>query len=40
VLVDKDQAPQWQPAKIEQVDDEGIERAFHSLSEHDLVFEP
>ncbi|MDZ7714207.1 MAG: enoyl-CoA hydratase/isomerase family protein [Rhodovibrio sp.] len=30
----------WQPAKIEEVDDETIERAFHSLSEHDLVFEP
>ncbi|WP_244880639.1 enoyl-CoA hydratase/isomerase family protein [Rhodovibrio salinarum] len=40
VLVDKDHAPQWQPATIEQVDDEVIERAFHSLSEHDLVFEP
>ena len=40
VLVDKDQAPNWQPAKVEDVDDEAIERAFHSLSEHDLVFEP
>jgi len=40
VLVDKDQAPQWQPAAIAEVDDETIERAFHSLGEHDLVFEP
>jgi enoyl-CoA hydratase len=40
VLVDKDHAPQWQPAQVDAVDDETIERAFHSLGEHDLVFEP
>ena len=39
VLVDKDNAPQWQPSAIEAVDDETIEHAFHSLSEHDLVFD-
>ena len=40
VLVDKDNTPVWQPATVAEVDDETIERAFHSLSEHDLVFEP
>jgi enoyl-CoA hydratase len=39
VLVDKDQLPRWQPERIAEVDDETIERAFHSLSEHDLVFD-
>jgi enoyl-CoA hydratase len=40
VLVDKDQSPQWDPPRIEDVDDDTVERAFQSLGERDLVFDP
>lgn len=39
-LVDKDNAPQWQPADLAGVDDAAIEAAFAPLGEHDLVVKP
>lgn len=38
VLVDKDQAPKWQPASLAEVSDEAIERYFQPLGERDFVF--
>ncbi len=38
VLVDKDHAPQWNPASIEEVDPAKIEACFASLGEGDLTF--
>jgi enoyl-CoA hydratase len=38
VLVDKDHAPQWSPASIEEVDPAKVEACFASLGERDLTF--
>mgnify|MGYP003836306135 CR=1 FL=1 len=38
VLVDKDHAPQWQPATLAEVDDVRIARAFEPLGARDLLF--
>ena len=38
LIVDKDQAPQWRPARIEDVDDAEIESYFRPLGERDLAF--
>ncbi|MGH6932204.1 MAG: enoyl-CoA hydratase/isomerase family protein [Dongiaceae bacterium] len=38
VVIDKDQAPRWQPASLAQVGDEAIDRLFAPLGEPDLRF--
>lgn len=39
VIVDKDNAPRWQPERLEAVDAAGIEAALASLEEADLCFD-
>ncbi len=38
VVVDKDQAPQWDPPRVEAVDEAAVEACFRPLGERDLVF--
>ena len=37
VIVDKDNAPRWQPATLAEVSDAEVERHFAPLGEHELV---
>ncbi len=39
VVIDKDHAPKWQPAVLEAVTDEMVERCFAPLGENELIFE-
>lgn len=36
VLIDKDQAPKWKPATLEEVTDEVLDSCFKSLGSNDL----
>ncbi|PCJ71480.1 MAG: enoyl-CoA hydratase [Rhodobiaceae bacterium] len=38
VVIDKDQAPKWEPSTLESVTDEMVERCFGSLGENELTF--
>ncbi len=38
VVVDKDQAPQWDPPRVEAVDEAAVVACFRPLGERDLVF--
>jgi enoyl-CoA hydratase len=38
VVIDKDQAPQWRPARLDQVSDEAVEEYFAPLGDAELTF--
>jgi len=39
VVIDKDQSPQWQPARLGQVSDDAVEEYFAPLGEAELTFD-
>jgi enoyl-CoA hydratase len=36
-LIDKDQAPRWRPARLEEVSENGIDRFFAPLGEREFT---
>jgi enoyl-CoA hydratase len=40
VIIDKDNAPSWKPARLEDVSDEDVERYFAPLGADELNFDP
>ena len=39
VVIDKDQAPKWQPATLDDVSDEMVQAYFESLGDNELIFD-
>lgn len=39
VVIDKDQAPKWQPASLDDVSDEQVQAYFESLGDNELIFD-
>ena len=38
MLIDKDKAPKWQPARLEDITDDMVDRYFEGLGDEELEF--